>query len=191
MPFPKPGGLKTSVTHSTALIEPLAVAWHAVKRSVKDGATSALVMGAGPIGLCVVQALKAHGISTIIAVDTNSSRESVAIQAGANHFVNPIEQDVAEAARRICGTTGGVQIAYDTAGKQVTLDQCVASLCVGGILVNIAIWGGSANIMPNDFALGEKIYMGSAVYTREDFDEVIDAVSSGKALDNARSHECY
>lgn len=179
---------ETELTHSIALIEPLSVAWHAVKRSVKEGLTSAMVIGAGPIGLCVVQALKAHDVTTIIAVDTNSSRESAAIQAGANHFINPMEEDVAETALRMCNNTGGVHIAYDAAGKQETLDQCVASLCVGGILVNIALWGGSANIMPNTFALGEKVYMGSSVYTREDFDEVIDAVSSGESLENAKLH---
>ncbi|SMR52083.1 unnamed protein product [Zymoseptoria tritici ST99CH_1E4] len=163
-----------------ALVEPLSVAWHAVNNSVTDLTTSALVVGAGPIGLCVMQSLKAKGISRIIAVETNDARQTLTTQAGATHFINPLTENVASVCASLCADTGGVHVAYDTAGKQVTLDQCISVLCVGGTVVNIAVWGGEAKILPNSFLFGEKRYMGTAVYTPEDFDEVIEAIGSGR-----------
>jgi threonine dehydrogenase-like Zn-dependent dehydrogenase len=91
-----------------------------------------------------------------------------------------MEEDVIQSCAKLAPGCGGVQFAFDTAGKQATLDQCVGSLRVGGTVVNLAIWGGSALIMPNAFTLGEKKYSGSAVYVERDFDEVISTISIGK-----------
>lgn len=164
----------------TALVEPLAVGWHAVRTHVPAGCTSALVIGAGPIGLAIVQALKAHGVEAIFVADTNPAKKDYASRAGAHHFINSLEEDVIQACARHAPGRAGVQFAFDTAGKQATLDQCVSSLRVGGTVVNVAIWGGSASVMPNAFTLGEKKYSGSAVYVERDFDEVISAISRGK-----------
>lgn len=161
-------------------MEPLSVAWHAVKCSVSKEDTSALVVGAGRIGLCMIQALKAHNVHNIIAADTNLTRRYAAIRAGAHHFVNPLEGSLEQTCAQLCAESNGVHVASDTAGKQVTLDQCVGALCVGGTVVNVAVWGGAARIVPNAFLLSEKRYMGTSVYTREDFDEVIQAVASGE-----------
>jgi len=139
-------------------------------------------MGAGPIGLCVIQALKAHSVSTIIVADTNSARAATAKQAGATHFLNPASENVAEACAKYAPDSKGVQVAFDTAGKQVTLDTSIAALAIGGTVVNIAIWGGEAKFMPNAFVMTEKRYTGSAIYTRDDFDEVIRAVGAGESV---------
>lgn len=168
----------------TALVEPLSVAWHAVRCCIdKQTTTSALVIGAGPIGLCIIQALKAHNIPNIIAVDTNLARQPATATAGAHHFINPMEENLLEACTALCPDSNGPQVAFDTAGKQVTLDQCIAAVCIGGTVMNVAVWGGTATISPNAFLLHEKRYMGTAVYTREDFDSVIQAISAGKCCD--------
>lgn len=138
-----------------------------------------MVIGAGPIGLAIVQALRAHGVEAIIVADTNPAKKDYVSRAGAHHFINSLEEDVVQSCIRIAPGRAGVQFAFDTAGKQATLDQCVGSLRVGGTVVNLAIWGGSALIMPNAFTLGEKKYSGSAVYVERDFDEVISATSTG------------
>jgi threonine dehydrogenase-like Zn-dependent dehydrogenase len=145
-------------------------------------------MGAGPIGLSIMLALKARGISNIIAVDTNTTRREAAILAGAHNFVDPREKDLGQVVMRLCKESKGAHVAFDTAGKQVTLDQCVATVCMGGTIVNVAIWGGSASIVPNTFALAEKRYMGTSVYTRKDFDAVIEAVGSGEFDPPRRRH---
>jgi threonine dehydrogenase-like Zn-dependent dehydrogenase len=167
-------------TADTALVEPLAVGWHAVRTHVPHGCSSALVVGAGPIGLAIVQALRAHGVEIIIVADTNPAKKDHASRAGAHHFINSLEKDVVQSCVKLAPGRAGVQFAFDTAGKQATLDQCVCSLRVGGTVVNVAIWGGSALIVPNAFTLGEKKYSGSAVYVERDFDEVVSAISRGK-----------
>lgn len=165
-----------------ALVEPLSVAWHAVTSCINTQTSSALVIGAGPIGLCIMQVLKAHHIPHIIAVDTNLARQPAAVTAGAHHFIDPSDGNLAEKCAAFCPDTGGPHVAFDTAGKQVTLDQCVGVVCVGGTVMNVAVWGGTATIVPNAFLQKEIKYMGTAVYTREDFDGVIDAVAAGKHL---------
>ena len=148
-----------------------------------------MVIGAGPIGLAIVQALKAHGVKAIIVADTNPLKKDYASRAGAHHFIDSFEEDVIQACASHAPGRAGVQFAFDTAGKQATLDQCVGSLRVGGTVVNVAIWGGSASVMPNAFTLGEKKYSGSAVYVERDFDEVISSISKGK-IEPFTSHKC-
>lgn len=138
-------------------------------------------MGAGPIGLALIQALKAKGVGKIIVVDTNPGRQQGAHLAGARHFVNSLTEKVPEACHRLCADSNGVHVAFDTAGKQATLDQCIDSVCIGGTIVNVAVWNSPATILPYSFMLTEKRYMGTAVYTREDFDGVIQAVASGES----------
>jgi threonine dehydrogenase-like Zn-dependent dehydrogenase len=139
-----------------------------------------LVLGAGPIGLAIVQALKAQGVEVIIVADVNPAKEPYIYKAGARHFIKSMSEDVIQSCIRFAPGGAGVHIAFDTAGKQVTLDQCVGSLRMGGVVVNVAIWGGPASVMPNAFALGEKRYAGSAVYVERDFDEVISAISTSE-----------
>lgn len=165
---------------SAALVEPLSVAWHAVRACITKNTTSALVMGAGPIGLCIMQSLKAHNVANIIAVDTNTTRQSAATTAGAHHFINPLDGKFEEACVGLCPDSNGPHLAFDTAGKQVTIDQCIAVVCVGGTIMNVAVWGGPATIMPNAFLFKELRYMGTAIYTREDFDGVIESIAAGK-----------
>lgn len=127
-----------------------------------------------------MQALKARQIPNIIAVDTNLARQSAAAVDGAHHFINPLAGNFERVCAALCPDSNGPHVAFDTAGKQITLDQCVAAICVGGTVMNVAVWGGTATITPNAFLLKELRYMGTAVYTREDFDEVIQAIGAGE-----------
>lgn len=163
-----------------ALVEPLAVGWHAIRISaVAIPGCSALVLGAGPIGLAVVQALVVRGARHVIVSEPSESKRRLAKRFGATHAFNPKHHDVpAECHALGCGE--GVHVAFDCVGKQATLDQAVDATGTGGTIVNIAIWGGRASIAPNAFALGEKRFVGSSVYTERDFREVIEAVSTGE-----------
>jgi len=167
---------------AVALVEPLAVGWHAVRTNISDECNSALVIGAGPIGLAIVQALKARGVATIVVADVSMAKREYAMRAGAHHFIDSTHQDVVDRCTRIAPASEGVHVAFDTAGKQSTLDQCVGSVSIGGTIINVAIWGGTASIAPNALTLGEKRYAGSAVYTDRDFDEVISSITTGHVL---------
>lgn len=72
-----------------ALTEPLAVAWHAVRRSEITSRRTAVVIGAGPIGLAVIAMLKASGVRKIVASDFSPRRRALARELGAHVVVDP------------------------------------------------------------------------------------------------------
>lgn len=90
-----PAGTPLLLTHATALVEPLTVAWHAVNRAPIETAQTALVVGGGPIGLAVVQVLKARGVERIVVAEVSSQqRQRFATTLGATDVVDPRTEDV-------------------------------------------------------------------------------------------------
>jgi threonine dehydrogenase-like Zn-dependent dehydrogenase len=83
---PVPNGLPANVA---ALTEPMAVAWHAVRRGEVKKRTVAIVIGCGPIGLAVICVLKAVGVRTVIASDFSAGRRALASACGADVVVDP------------------------------------------------------------------------------------------------------
>ena len=86
---PVPNGLAPDLA---ALTEPMAVAWHAVRRGEVGREDVAVVVGCGPVGLGVICALKARGAATIVASDFSAGRRELARRCGADVVVNPAEQ---------------------------------------------------------------------------------------------------
>jgi threonine dehydrogenase-like Zn-dependent dehydrogenase len=84
--MPVPNGLAPEVA---TLTEPMAVAWHAVRRGEVKRRTVAIVIGCGPIGLSVICMLKASGVRTVIASDFSAGRRALARACGADVVVDP------------------------------------------------------------------------------------------------------
>jgi threonine dehydrogenase-like Zn-dependent dehydrogenase len=84
-----PNGLDPSVA---ALTEPMAVAWHAVRRGDVGKRQVAIVIGCGPVGLGVVLMLKAKGVRTVVASDFSPGRRALAAACGADVVVDPAEE---------------------------------------------------------------------------------------------------
>jgi threonine dehydrogenase-like Zn-dependent dehydrogenase len=72
-----------------ALTEPMAVAWHAVRRSEIEPKDVAIVIGCGPVGLAVICLLKARGVGIVVASDFSSGRRELARRCGADVVVDP------------------------------------------------------------------------------------------------------
>ncbi|WP_101948086.1 zinc-binding dehydrogenase [Mycobacterium sp. 3519A] len=87
--LPVPNGL--SIAHA-ALTEPMAVGWHAVRRSDIGKGQVGIVIGCGPIGLAVILMLKAHGVRTVIASDYSPGRRALATRCGADVVVDPAKE---------------------------------------------------------------------------------------------------
>jgi threonine dehydrogenase-like Zn-dependent dehydrogenase len=83
---PVPSGLSSELA---ALTEPMAVGWHAVRRSEIKKRDVAIVIGCGPVGLAVVCALKALGVATVVASDFSAGRRRLAEACGADVVINP------------------------------------------------------------------------------------------------------
>lgn len=88
MALPVPNGLSSE---AAALTEPMAVAWHAVRRGEVRKRDVAIVIGCGPIGLAVVCMLKASGVRTVIASDFSPGRRALATRCGADIVVDPAQ----------------------------------------------------------------------------------------------------
>lgn len=84
--FAVPNGLGPE---KAAFTEPLAVAWHAVRRGAARKGQPAVVVGCGPIGLAVILMLKAAGVGTVIASDFSPARRALAVKCGADVIVDP------------------------------------------------------------------------------------------------------
>jgi threonine dehydrogenase-like Zn-dependent dehydrogenase len=85
---PVPNGLPADIA---ALTEPMAVAWHAVRRGEVRKRTVAIVIGCGPIGLGVILCLKAKGVRAVVAADFSPGRRALAAACGADIVVDPAE----------------------------------------------------------------------------------------------------
>ncbi|MCP2276374.1 zinc-binding dehydrogenase [Nocardia amikacinitolerans] len=95
MTMPVPNGLSAELA---ALTEPMAVAWHAVRKGRVGKGQTAFVIGCGPIGLAVISMLKAAGVRTVIASDFSPRRRELATASGADVVVDPAAESPWEAA---------------------------------------------------------------------------------------------
>lgn len=140
---------------------------------------SALVLGGGPIGLAVIQALKAKGEGTIIVSEMSPKRKEFAKHFGATHILDPREDDIVAKCRELCDGQG-VHCVFDAAGVQAALDQGIHACRALGTIVNIAIWEKPCQIFPNDLTFKERKYIFVATYRLGDFEEVLQAISTGR-----------
>jgi threonine dehydrogenase-like Zn-dependent dehydrogenase len=112
-----PNGLSPE---TAALTEPMAVAWHAVRRSGVRKKETAVVIGCGPIGLAVILMLKARGVRKVVASDFSPGRRALAEQCGADVVVDPGAVDPwasFEDSSYITDANDLFDLALDTMGK--------------------------------------------------------------------------
>lgn len=143
----------SNVTNRTreALVEPLAVGWHAVASSPFTENDSVLVLGGGPIGLSVIQSLRARRCRQIVgAVRTFSDnfaadmlagskivseisgmRKEFAKDFGAHVVLDPTQDDIVKECLKLTNNKG-VDVTFDAAGVQAGLDQAINSLKARG-----------------------------------------------------------
>ncbi len=84
----------------SALTEPMAIGWHAVRRSEIGKRDVAIVIGCGPIGLAVICMLKSRGVRTVVASDFSAARRALGSRCGADIVVDPTQASPYEAGDR-------------------------------------------------------------------------------------------
>jgi threonine dehydrogenase-like Zn-dependent dehydrogenase len=162
-----------------ALVEPLAVGWHAVSRSPLEKDSSILILGGGPIGIAVILALKARGCGKIIVSEISSSRQKFCSHFGTDVILDPTKDDVLTRVKE--ETNGdGVDIVFDCAGVAVGLTAACKSIRARGTVVNVAIWEEAVPFQPNDLVFKEGNYVACLGYLKQDFKDVIEAIGNGK-----------
>jgi threonine dehydrogenase-like Zn-dependent dehydrogenase len=159
-----------------ALVEPLAVAWHAISASpLKEGDT-VVVLGGGPIGLAVLQGLKAWKAGTIIVAEVSRERQRFSTQFGADHVFDPANEDVVAKVRDICKEKGGADVVFDCAGVPASINTACKSVRSLGTVVNVAIWEKEIPFNPNMLVFREAKYVAVLGYLKRDFEYVLKAL---------------
>jgi threonine dehydrogenase-like Zn-dependent dehydrogenase len=116
-----------------ATIEAISIAFHAVARTPVALNDTAVVVGAGMIGLLIIESLRIAGCGRIVSVDVDPSRLSLARKLGADAVVNPSEGRVDQVVRDM--TAGaGADVAFEAVGLGATLQTAIDSLRKGGSL---------------------------------------------------------
>ena len=116
-----------------AMLEPLSVALHAVSLAPVQAGDTALVVGAGMIGLLLVEVLSTAGCSRIFVADLDQSRLNLARTVGATDVI-AAGRDPAEAVLEHTGGTG-VDVAMEAVGRTETVQASIASVRKGGTVV--------------------------------------------------------
>lgn len=114
-----------------ALIEAVSVAVHAANVTPVELGDTAVVVGSGMIGLLTLQAIRAAGANTVIAVDVNDKRLAVARELGADVTLNASEVDVPEKIAELTGGRGA-DVALEVVGATATIQSAIASVRKGG-----------------------------------------------------------
>ena len=116
-----------------ALIEPFSIAFHAVRRTPLKLNDTAVVVGAGMIGLALIQTLRLAGCGRVIAVDMMPERLALATRLGANDTVNSASGGALEEISRL--TAGeGADVAFEAVGVTATVDLAIRCVRKGGLV---------------------------------------------------------
>ena len=166
-------------TMEAALIEPLAVGFHAARQGGARLGMTAVVTGAGCIGLVSMMALKAMGVTRIIAVDVMPKRLDKALELAATDVINGKEQDTVEEVLKL--TDGmGPDLVIETAGSEITTRQAIQFCKKGGTIVLVGYSASGEMKLPMSTALDKELTFKTVFRYRHIYPLAIEAVASGR-----------
>ena len=162
-----------------ALIEPLAVGFHAAIQGEAHLGQRAVVMGAGCIGLVSMMALKARGVSEVYVVDIMEKRLEKALELGATEVINGAKENVLERVKQL--TDGaGVDLVIETAGTEITTRQAIHMAKKGSNIVLVGYSKSGEMTLPMSLALDKELTFKTVFRYRHIYPMAIDAVAAGK-----------
>lgn len=161
-----------------AMMEPLAVALHALKRAGSVSGKRVLVTGCGPIGLLILITARAFGAAPIALSDLVSTRREAALKFGADLTLDPGAADVLEQARRLVGE--GFDIVFEASGAPAALRQAFVLVRPGGTIIQIGTLGKDEVALPANLLMSREINLMGSFRYGDVFDEAIRLVASGR-----------
>lgn len=162
-----------------ALIEPLAVGFHAAIQGDAHLGQKAVVMGSGCIGLVSMMALKARGVSEVYVVDIMEKRLDKAMELGATAVINGAKENVVERVKEL--TNGrGADLVIETAGTEITTRQAIDMVRKGSNIVLVGYSKTGEMNLPMSLVLDKELTFKSVFRYRHIYPLAIDAVAAGK-----------
>ncbi len=161
-----------------AMMEPLSVALHAVRRAGTVSGKRVLVTGAGTIGLLVAMTARAFGAVPVAVSDIVSARRQKAIELGVDMALDPAARDLHHQVRELTGL--GFDMVFEASGAPPALRAAFDLVSPGGTIVQIGTVGtGDIPIPVNQLMVREINFRGSMRYG-DTFDEAIRLVAAGR-----------
>jgi L-iditol 2-dehydrogenase len=161
-----------------ALLEPASIGTHAANRAPITNDDTVVVIGAGTIGLFILQAAKLRGAAKVIAVDINEFRLDIATKLGADKLINPLKSDLSEAILQ--ETEGkGANVTLEAVGYAKTFADAVSITRMGGYVVAVGNLEKKAEFDLQQLVAKEHTFTGSYASSGE-FRYCIELVASGK-----------
>ena len=171
-------GIPDSLSYDdAALLEPLSNALHVARRITIEVGSSVLILGAGTLGLAMIQAARLSGASTIIVADLSDFRLSVARSLGATTCCNPSRQDPLEVVAALTGGRG-VDAVIEAVGISPTYQQAIKAVRRRGW---IAFFGAVASQITVDLLpiLHKEINIAGCTGFTEEFETAIELLAAG------------
>ncbi len=165
---------------TAAMVEPAACALRAVRRADVSPSSTAMVVGAGAIGMYVVAVLRLFGVRDVIVVERDPDR--LAAVAGGDERVLPIgpaEHDPGTVVRTHTGGRG-VDVAFDAVGSSATRRMCVAHTAPGGRVVLVGLHSAEATLPVNQMVRAEIDCLTSFAYSEDDFAAALRLMVDGR-----------
>jgi 2-desacetyl-2-hydroxyethyl bacteriochlorophyllide A dehydrogenase len=162
-----------------ALVEPLAVGAHGVRRAAIEPGEFVLVVGAGPIGLGTMEFARIAG-AKVIALDLNEGRlQFCKERLKVEHIINASSPDVLQQLREI--TNGDMPtVIFDVTGSLKAINQAFQYMAHGGRYGLIGLQKGDISFSHPEFHKREGTLMSSRNATRQDFEHVLAAMQKGE-----------
>lgn len=161
------------------LIEPLAVAVHAVRKIGNVEGKNIAVIGSGPIGNLVMQTLKAYGATKVLMTDVSDFRLKFAGECGADYLVNTYSEDFSNKLNFWFGPDKA-DVIVDCAGNDKTIDQAIQNARKGSLIMLIAVFEKKAIVDLAKLNDSELNLDTSMMYTHIDFLNAIELVQKKK-----------
>lgn len=162
-----------------SMLEPSSIAIHALRRTPLRLGDAVLVIGAGPIGLLVLQCARAAGAGIVVVVEPNASRAALARSVGAEAVIDPTCEDVAVRTAQLCGPLGP-DVVFECAGIPQTVDQSVSLVRRGGVVSLVGMATVPAQVSPGTWLIKEVRLVASLGQLHDEFDTAMQLVADGR-----------
>ena len=162
-----------------AMIEPLAVTVHAGKRFADMKGAKVAVLGAGPIGILLSQAVKALGAAEVMITDISEKRLELAKSVGADYAINTAKEDFGEALVA-CFGPDKADVIYDCAGNDITMNSAIQNARKGSTIILVAVFAKMVNVDLAKLNDSELDLNTSMMYRHEDYVDALRFVNEGK-----------
>jgi (R,R)-butanediol dehydrogenase/meso-butanediol dehydrogenase/diacetyl reductase len=161
-----------------ALTEPVSVAYNGLLRAGAAPGKSALVVGAGPIGIGAFLGLRAMGVEQIIISEPSAERRSAIEALGAETVLDPTAIDLPRTVKELTGGLGADAV-IEAAGTPRSFASALDSCAPHGRVTLIALFEQAPKLEPWDLILRELDVVGAIGYNRSTFEHVHDLMAAG------------